>query len=136
MLDRSSVGGESTLKMRLVATEDYLDVNRLIGEIKTQHKDSYSLHCLLQKVKDHTDSLQQIEAALRVKENQIRLAFEKGRCTKCGESKSEESSSAKKGDQSGSEDVVNEESEEYRSTTEKGRNSNESQKPANSKKLN
>ena len=58
MLERSSVGGDSTLKMRLVATEDYLDVNRLIGEIKSQHKDSYSLHCLLQKVKDHTDSLQ------------------------------------------------------------------------------
>ena len=55
------------MRNRLNHVDDYLDVNKLINEVKSHHNDSYSLRLLLQKVKEHTQSLQAIETELSVK---------------------------------------------------------------------
>jgi len=63
--------------------DDYLDVGKLISEIKSHHKDSYSLRMLLSKVKEHTAALQLIESELQVKQKHVLRAMRDGKCIKC-----------------------------------------------------
>lgn len=42
------------LKARLNQIDTYLDVDKLLSEVKSHHNDSYSLRMLLSKVKEHT----------------------------------------------------------------------------------
>ena len=45
------------LKSKLVQIDQYLDIDKLITDIRKQDKDSYSIRCLLAKVKEHSSAL-------------------------------------------------------------------------------
>ena len=82
VIDRDQVQSKS-LKARLNQIDDYLDVGKLITEIKSQHKDSYTLRMLLQRVKEHTTTLQLVESELQVKQRHVLKAMRDGKCVNC-----------------------------------------------------
>ena len=45
------------LKSKLVQIDQYLDIDKLIQDIRKQDKDSYGIRCLLGKVKEHSRAL-------------------------------------------------------------------------------
>ena len=72
-----------SLKTRLNQVDDYLDLNKLMKEIKNQGSDSYALRNLLAKVREHCTLLQQVEASLHAKSLQLRKAIQKSKCASC-----------------------------------------------------
>ena len=71
------------LKSKLVQIDQYLDIDKLIQDIRKQDKDSYGIRCLLDKVKEHSKALLQIETQLQVKQQHLRKSIENATCVQC-----------------------------------------------------
>ena len=63
--------------------DQYLDIDKLIQDIRKQDKDSYGIRCLLSKVKEHAKALLQIETQLQVQQQHLRKAIENATCVQC-----------------------------------------------------